>query len=377
MQNAGNALRIGLNGTCFNDRPSGARNRFNGIYGELIQRMPDAEFVVFEPADCPVGAWFGDRDNVIRRQTPVPSEGRTGRFLAGLGFWWRAFGGQTYDVFENFHMPAVSAPAAVSLLTIHDVRGVQPDQPRLERYFFRRVLMRSIASADIIVTVSRTMKDEILSICPDAEVAVLYNGLDPTPFRTLEESELDGFRRKYRLPQEFLLSVGHFEPRKNYDRLVDAVALLRDRGHCLPLVLIGNDNGERSALAAQVAKLGLTGSVIMLSGLSDHEVRCAYRLCSLFVFPSLYEGFGIPVLESMAARRPMVVSNLPVFRELTEDRYLSFAPEDTAQMASMIDLGLSSDTACDEMIAYGDTRIGDFSFSGLAAVLQQIYEQRR
>ena len=76
-------MRIGLNATCFNDRPSGANQRFLGIYGALVRRRPDIEFVVYEPADQRIADWFGGAPNVVARPTPIPSVGRFARLRAG------------------------------------------------------------------------------------------------------------------------------------------------------------------------------------------------------------------------------------------------------------------------------------------------------
>ncbi len=88
MDKTGEVLKIGLNATCLNDRPSGAKQRFVGIYGELVKRLPDAECVVYEPADYRVGAWFDGAPNVTARRTPLPSEGRVSKFLQGIGDWF-------------------------------------------------------------------------------------------------------------------------------------------------------------------------------------------------------------------------------------------------------------------------------------------------
>ena len=105
------------------------------------------------------------------------------------------------------------------------------------------------------------------------------------------------------------------------------------------LVIVGNDSGERKAIQERIDSAKLSANVTFLSGLSDLEVRCAYKLCSLFVFPSSYEGFGIPILEAMAAGCPMVLSDIPVFREITQDKGVYFPHDDVEAMAAAIDDG--------------------------------------
>lgn len=366
-------MKIGLNATCLNDRPSGASQRFAGIYGELVRRLPDAEFVVYEPADCRVGSWFDGAPNVSARQTPLPSDNRARKFIGGFRYWRSILSREGFDLFEGFNLPLVKAPTGRSLLTIHDVRGLDPENGTLERAVFRRVLGKSLRAADHVITVSDAMKEEILSFYPGIRISVIYNGIDAREFDRISDSELLAVRRKFALPENFILAVGHFEKRKNYLRLVDAIERLRDRNRTCSLLIVGNDSGGRKAIEERVESAKLSGHVKLLSGLSDLEVRCAYKLCSLFVFPSSYEGFGIPILEAMAARRPMVLSDIPVFREITQDKSVYFPPHDVGSMASAIENVLSSSGERARLVEYGNERIQAFSFHNLAAQLERLY----
>jgi glycosyltransferase involved in cell wall biosynthesis len=366
-------VKVGLNATCINDRPSGARQRFVGIYGELIKRLPDTEFVVYEPADCRVASWFHGAANVSARATPLPSEGRLPRLLGGLRYWRPELTRQRFDLFEGLNLPLVTAPTGRTLLTIHDIRGVHPDCALVERTIFSQVLRRSLAAADHVIAVSATIKQEILAFHPGIPVSVVYNGLDLDNFQPVPEPELSEVRRKLALPQQFVLAVGHLERRKNYLRLLEAIARLRDRGRPCALVIIGNDSGEGGAIREKIASLQLTGTVTLLSGLSDLEVRCAYQLCSVFAFASTYEGFGIPILEAMAARRPMVLSDIAVFKEITEDRSVYFPPGDVEAMAAALDQVLTSESERSRLVAYGEQRVKDFSFTALAGQVAQLY----
>ena len=367
-------MKIGLNATCYNDRPSGAKQRFLGIYSELVRRLPDAEFVVYEPADCRVGSWFDWAPNVTARRTPIQSEGRSGRLIGGLRYWRSALRSEEFDFFERFNMPSVKAPTGRTLRTVHDIRGLLPEHGILMRSTYKAVLARSLRTADHVITVSEAMKAEILGFYPDIRISVIYNGLDADPFHCLSESELAAVRRKFALPEEFILSVGHFEKRKNYLNLIDAVALLRDRGRSCSLLIVGNDSGQRKAMEQRILSKNLSGCVKILSGLSDLEVRCAYRLCSLFVFPSSYEGFGIPILEAMAAGRPMVLSDIPVFREITQDQGVYFRHDDVEAIAFAMENVLSSSGERARLVDYGNERVKAFSFPKLAGQVECLYK---
>lgn len=366
-------MKIGLNATCLNDRPSGARQRFIGIYGELVKRMPDAQFVVYEPSNCRVADWFGGASNVSARRTLLPSEGRTKRFIAGLRYWRSALAGERFDVFEGFNLPFIKAPTGRNVLTIHDLRTLQSGAGALDRAVFRAVLQASLAAADQVVAVSEAVKQEILKVHSDARVAVVYNGLDTSKLAPLPRSVVEEARGRLALPHGFLLAVGHFEARKNYPRLIDAMARLRDRGRERSLVIIGNDSGERRLVEDRIRDHGLTGSVKVLSGLSDEEVRCAYQLSDALVFPSTYEGFGIPILEAMAAGCPMALSDIPVFREITQDQGLYFSPHDPESMATAIEAVMAPEGRRAGLVEYGRWRVKDFDFQPLAGQVEALY----
>lgn len=345
------------------------------MYRSLARRMPDVEFVVFEPADCRMEGWFRGFANVRTRPTPIPSEGRWRKLFHSSRFWSNALKKEPVDVFEGFHLPLPPVPGAKTILTVHDVRRLHPDWGWLERMAFRQALTRAIRNADVVVTVSEAMKQELLAFCAQTPIWVIPNGLDASAAdRELSAADLNAFRIRFALPHRYLLAVGHLEPRKNYPNLIEALALLRDAGHTHHLLIVGNDSGERAKLEAQIAARGLNGSVTVASGLSDLDVRCAYALCDLFVFPSTYEGFGIPILEAMAAGRPMALSDIPVFREITEERTVYFSPFNAQAIAQGIERALSSQEQKDQLIHYGLDRSKAYDYSAIATRYEDLYD---
>lgn len=367
-------MKVGLNATCFNSRPAGATQRFVGIYGSLIKRHKDVEFVVYQPSDFKVKVWFEGLENVSIRDTPTPStRSCIKKYLSSAGFWSEALKYENLDIFEGFNQPLVKAPNGSTIFTIHDIRGMNSDRSYLSKFIYKQSLDNSFKKADHVITVSETMKREILSIYPDLSISVVYNGIDSLEFSSPTKTDLELFQKKYSLPDEFILSVGHFEKRKNQIRLIKAIARLRDLGQSVYLLLIGNDSGLQNDIEICVNSLDLSNQVKVLSGVSDHELRCAYQLSKLFVFPSSYEGFGIPILESMAAGCPMVLSDISVFRELTEGQGVYFPYDDIELMALAIQKMLSSESDRIASISYGYKRVKSFSFDNLSSQVESIY----
>lgn len=363
-----------MNATCLSDRPSGAKQRFVGIYGALFRSLPDVEFVIFEPYDCRVLGWFDRFDNVSARATPIQSLGRFRKYFTGVRYWDRVSRQEQFELFEAMHLPFQGPLAGKKVLTLHDVRGLNSETSELNRRIFASVLRRALQKADHVVTVSAAMRSEILEFYPHTQVSVIHNGFDAEVFASITQSECKVFLARYKLPHHFALAVGHFERRKNYRRLIEAVGLLKRRGRECPLVIIGNDSGDRAALSHMISKEGLGNQVTLLSGISDQDVLCAYLTCGLFVFPSYYEGFGIPLLEAMAAKRPMVLSDLDVFKEITEHNMVYFPPNDVEAMADAIETGFMSTETRIRMMEYGVRRVADFSFLRLAKKMQGVYD---
>jgi glycosyltransferase involved in cell wall biosynthesis len=368
-------MRVGLNATCFNERPSGAKQRFCGIYGALIRRCPEIEFVIYEPADCRVASWFADAANVTVRRTPLPSSGPMDRMLRGLTYWPGALKRDRLDLFEQFNLSLVRASECPTILTVHDVRKVLTGVPRFRRMVNGIILRRCLRQADHIITVSNTMRLEILAFEPGISVTTVYNGVDSQMFEQVSLEEAIKTREAFGLWPEFILAVGHLEPRKNYINLVRAIAKQGEHGQRTPLVIIGNNGGAEDTIRQEIKDLGLADFVRILSGVSDQELVNLYALAAVVVFPSVYEGFGIPVLEAMAAHRPLLLSNIGVFRELTEDQGAYFPPDDIDAIARAIDEMRLNPERQRSVVAYGERRVHDFSFENLADQVEQIYRR--
>ena len=366
-------MRVGLNATCFNDRPSGANQRFRRLYGALIRRNPAVEYVVYEPADQRIAGWFAGLPNVVARATPLPSVGRLARFRVGLSYWKRALRRDAPDIFETFSLPLVAAPGCPTLLTIHDLRPVHAGQPFAGRLLAVPVLRHALARADHVIAVSQTVEAELLAFHPGLAVSTIYNGVDSASFAAPDPAAIEEAGRRYRLPDRFALAVGHLEPRKNLPMLIDAIAQLRERGQGRPLVIVGRDGGQRAEILARIAGRRVGPLVTVIEDAGDDLVRALYALCALVVVPSRYEGFGIALIEAMAAARPLVTSDIPVFRELTQGMGHYFPPGDSSAAADAIDRVWSDAGERERLIAHGRRRVADFGFDRLADELAALH----
>jgi glycosyltransferase involved in cell wall biosynthesis len=370
-------MRIALNGTSLNDRPSGARNRFIGLYERIFRRLSTDQFYVFEPKDCRISTWFSNHPNVEYVKTNQLSDHPFQRYMRGRMSWRKQLIALKPDVFETYHLPLVVSPTGRTIVTIHDIRYLRIPQlySRLHRVFSRSVVRAALEKSDLVITVSNALRQELLTLSPEAKVSVVHNGVDASPYHSLSAAELSQARHQFKLPERFLLSVGHLEKRKNYPRLIEAVGQMNRLGADVHLVIVGADSDDSHEITERIRALDLSANVRVLNTVSDYELRCLYRISTVFVMPSVYEGFGIPLLEAMAANCPVVTSNLPVFREIVGDQGLYFDETSSTSIAGVMLQAYNSPTERERLIDNGSSRIGLFSYDSMASGLERIYHK--
>jgi glycosyltransferase involved in cell wall biosynthesis len=235
---------------------------------------------------------------------------------------------------DLLHVPSPWAPTpspAPLVSTVHDVIPLLYPRslPQVSRMRYKRQLGRTLLEALRIITVSQISFSALSAYAKvdAAKVRVIRNGVSKK-FRpeTVRETLL-GVRRRYGLPEKFAFWVGDFRPEKNLAFLVEAWARLKKRlPEPLPLVMAGAQTGDFHKLKREVGKHGVDGDVVFPGFIRDDDLPAVYSAATLFVFPSLYEGFGLPPLEAMACGTPCVVSNSSSLPEVTGSAALLFNP---------------------------------------------------
>ena len=222
----------------------------------------------------------------------------------------------------------------------------------------------------MIITISETIKTELLALKDHENIKVVGCGILPKVVSIDEESEV--FRKFSN--QDFILSVGHLEDRKNYHRMVEAFSELAKDMPRKHLIIVGNDNGGKADLKILIKTLKLSNQVTMLENITDQELATIYYLSKGVIFPSLYEGFGIPILETMIFQKPLILSNINVFHENTESHAVFFDPLKIPEINKCMKMVFTKPNQFLEHIEYGKKRVKDFSFEKLAADTSNIFE---
>ena len=372
-------MNILLNAITFTKHTSGANQRFIGLYGEFIRQNPKLNFFIYQPRDCNI-SFHGSLDlkNIFFINSSVSSETSSFiKFFMSLFDLRNILIKKKIDIYEGYSLPFFQFYKSKKILTIHDIRDFYYAYSGnfLRFLVYKVILFISIKSANYIIAVSNTSKKELLRHYPNSKISVVYNGIDKKLFDKITEIDLKKIKNKYFLPKYFLLSVGHFEKRKNYKRLIDAFNVIKKNDKKQHLVLVGKKNQEVKKLKDQITALNLDKSVLIINSASDFEIRCIYKLSNIFVSPSLYEGFGIPVLEAMAAKVPFVLSDIDVFKEITNNEGLYFDPENTDSITNKILYLINNDYEKKRLIKYAEKRINDFDFNQLTFNLKKLYKK--
>jgi alpha-1,3-rhamnosyl/mannosyltransferase len=240
---------------------------------------------------------------------------------------------------------------------------------------FLRKTEDSLKAADGVVTISefsaRAIRDRF-GLAAE-KIKVTYLGLSPIFAAPSSPAEIGGIRRKLDLPGEFLLFVGAAEKRKNLPALIEALALVHQKRSRLPLVLAGRSGGDQDAVRRAIEKRGLRSWVRQAGYLTDLEIRSLYHAASALVFPSLAEGFGLPLLEAMACGLPSAVSGVSALPEIGGDAALYFKPEDPKNIAAAIVRVLDDQSLRVALFQRGPIRAREFSWRRTAKTTLDFY----
>jgi glycosyltransferase involved in cell wall biosynthesis len=266
-----------------------------------------------------------------------------------------------------------------SVVTIHDLSFLlYPEGFKRSKRFYLGLFTRlSARRARCIIAVSESTKRDVvrlLGVSPE-EVEVVYSGIDEV-FRPLNEDQVAVFRSKRGLPERFILFVGTIEPRKNVTRLIEAFATLRPCDPApLKLVIGGAKGWFYEDVFARVEELGLEGQVMFPGYIPVSELPLWYNAAELFVYPSLYEGFGLPPLEAMACGTPVVAANTSSLPEVVGEAGLTVDPLDVEGLAEAMRQVLSNEILWQEMRERGLQRAKGFSWTKTAQETVQVYRR--
>lgn len=272
---------------------------------------------------------------------------------------------------DVFYAPNGNAPLhqleIPTVMCIHDVNAQLGFSSRLHYAYRRLTVPRAAKAADVLTTVSEFSKQEISTILsiPPSKIHVVYNGID-------EFFLTDGGSEPLALPENYVLFVGAMNPRKNITRAIRAYKRAKNEAN-LPhqLLLVGPKN----TIVFKNLELGTDDDVTHLGYLSQAQLKYVYEQADCLLYPSLYEGFGIPPLEAMACGTPVVGSQGGALPEILADAAELPDPSDSAEIAAALLRLLTNEDRRQMYIARGEARSRQFTWDRAAARLEHVCQQ--
>ena len=278
----------------------------------------------------------------------------------------------------NFLLPEFAGP---SVLTVHDLSHLRyPETHPPERVqWLNEQLPGALARADRIICVSAFTRDELLALDmvdkPD-RLRVVHNGFDPG-FHPRQGNDLSATLAQWGLLSDrYILAVGTLEPRKNLASLIDAYARLpAATARQFPLVLVGASGWKQHSLKNALARLPASHRVIATGYVSTTQLQCLLAGARLFAYLSVYEGFGLPVLEAMASGTPALISTAQALREVAGDACLTAPPADPDAIQQGLQQGLEDETLRQQCRQRGLRRADAFSWHNCVRQTMAVYRE--
>ena len=276
---------------------------------------------------------------------------------------------------EHLLMPLKGVP---SVLTVHDLifKLFPEHHKKLNYLYLNQAMPLFVKKADAIITISESSKKDLMEHygTPSEKIHVIYEAPELN-FTPCDNISINTVRRKYNLPEQYLLVVGTIEPRKNYSRLVTAFMRLRETFKDLHLVVVGSRGWLFEDFFQTIDDLHASEYVIFPGYIPDQDLPQVYAGATVTVMPSIYEGFGLPILEGMASGSPVVCSNSSSLPELGGTVAKYFNPYDIEEMTHVLQQVLASETVRNKMRTDGILHAQQFTWHSTAEETLSVYKQ--
>lgn len=327
----------------------------------------------------------------------TPKQGREGFhspknsvIILPNNFWWRALKPfwRTYklsDLARNVHLDiyhglshelpiGIEKSAIKSVVTIHDVIFMRfPELYKAaDRKIYRRKIQHACKAADKIIAISKQTKNDLVdffAIDPQ-KIAVIYQSINPVFFQQKSTEELQVVRKKYKLPGQFLLTVGTIEARKKLSCILKAMDQLKTDIH---LVVVGKKTSYMDTLQPLLQKH--SGHVHFLHQVDNQELARIYQLASIMIYPSVFEGFGLPVVEAQACGCPVITSNVSSMPESGGNGAHYITPQNYYKISDGIEQILSDTNYRNKLVEKGKQNAQRFTPEVYTKKLIKLYKK--
>ena len=368
---------VAFDGRYINDRYHGIGRHAYNLLDALTQLDSHRRYLVFFNPDYPNSRFpldrLRERPNVDIQAIQLPLYSPQEQTM-----WPRLLARAGADI---FHSPYVVLPLLAhvkSIITVHDLIFEQYPEYRSRSFlqqFYQPVTRLCVKRANRILTVSEATAHDILKYYARKNVSVIGNAIDPTFRRESDPERVAAVRKRYGLPENFILTVGAGRPHKNVEVLVKAFALL-DPALAGTLVIGGErDTRFPDTVGMLIDAHDISTRVKRIGMIREEDLPTVYSLARVFVFPSLVEGFGLPPLEAMACGTPVLASKNAAVVEAVGHAALTFDAHDFQQLANILKTVLSSNTLLASLVQCGQERVIPFTWEQVARKTLKVYAE--
>ena len=282
------------------------------------------------------------------------------------------------DIFHATDFIPPQFGAKKQVITIHDLTFMHYPQHKDQsaiRYYNNQIEY-AVRRADHILAVSSATKNDLINMLnvPHEKITVQHHGVNPR-FHPIQDDERKQQHKKLNLPEQYILTVGTLEPRKNIPALLSAYETLpKTIRDAYALVLVGQLGWLFDETLQRIKQLQESGlNIIIRSDILDEQLPIVYNLASVFVLPSFYEGFGMPILEAMACSIPIIASNTSSLPEIIGEAGILIPPENHDELAHMITHVLNNDEQRQNLIQAGLEHVKLFTWEKSAKIALSVY----
>ena len=283
------------------------------------------------------------------------------------------------DKIEVFHGLSGELPSGLrklnikSVVTIHDLIFMR--YPEFYSFFDRKIhiykFRKSARQANVVIAISEQTKADIIQFLdiPESKIKVIYQGCQNVFKESYSDQEKELVSKKFNLPNEFILNVGTIEARKNILVVVKAITNIDSH-----LIIVGGETSYKNEIKKYILENKIENKIIFLKGLSSKELAIVYQLATIFVYPSLFEGFGIPIIEALYSKTPVITTNSGVFPEAGGADSVYVDPNNIHEMQEKIQLLLTNEKLRTEMAEKGFNFVQKFNDKTIANQVMALYK---
>ncbi len=280
---------------------------------------------------------------------------------------------------DIFHSTGYFLPYLRKIKAITTIHGL--DFEEMDAYWYKEPWYRNVPlyvkRADGIIAVSKYVKASLMRYykIPQEKICVVYPGVREEFIRIKDKTKLNNFSERFNIPSRYILTVATSVERKNLKRVLESYCRIKKLNQELKLIIVGNKESIQIPLISEIEKMDLKNEVYFPGYIAPADLVYFYNLAEVFIFPSLYEGFGLPVLEAMACGCPVITSNISALPEVVGDAAILVNPYSVEEISAAMEKVLTNKTLKLELAEKGLKRAKEFSWEKNAREILNLYKK--